>query len=361
MPDLSGSRDLLVQALGKVRRTVRQVRDRKDGIGEEPTKTALIIPVLQALGWDTTDLDEVLPEYKHTRKDNPVDYALLVDQKPCLFVEAKALDTNIDDHKWMAQAVNYANTAGVEWCVLTDGNTYSLYNTHAPVPVGEKLFLTANVTDGKDRDEGMAILELLSKGSVQRRALSELWDRCFVDRQVQLAIEALFGDHDALVRSIKRRTSSLSAGQIRASVERADLSVAFPPRPLCDVPEPAPPTPRTQARKRATPVRIELAGQRHDCAFAKGILIHVAEWLVGQAKLKPEQCPVTVTRRGGRGIKRCLVNSVAEHPGGHAFRAAAQLSNGLYVEAHAGRVDLERYARLLLRWAGVDDSTLVVL
>ena len=36
--------------------------------------------------------------------------------------------------------MGYAIVAGVEWVVLTDGNEYRIYNTHAPVPVAEKLF-----------------------------------------------------------------------------------------------------------------------------------------------------------------------------------------------------------------------------
>jgi hypothetical protein len=45
------------------------VRDRiakyqRQGIGEQDTKAALIVPVLRALGWDVEDLEDVKLEYR---------------------------------------------------------------------------------------------------------------------------------------------------------------------------------------------------------------------------------------------------------------------------------------------------------
>ena len=60
---------------------------------EEATKTAIVLPVLQALGWDTTDPREVTPEYKLTvegREREAVDYALQIDGKIVAFIECKA-------------------------------------------------------------------------------------------------------------------------------------------------------------------------------------------------------------------------------------------------------------------------------
>src|SRR5690242_7779745 len=66
----------LSEALLKVRKRIQQVRDRKEGIGEENTKATLIDPILSCLGWDLQELDEVSREYKRRPQDNPVDYAL---------------------------------------------------------------------------------------------------------------------------------------------------------------------------------------------------------------------------------------------------------------------------------------------
>ncbi|MCJ7686723.1 MAG: type I restriction enzyme HsdR N-terminal domain-containing protein [Desulfobacteraceae bacterium] len=76
---------------------------------------------MSALGWDLEELDEVRLEYKKKPKDNPVDYALFIMRTPRLFIEAKSLEANLDDRKWVSQTLGYATVVGVEWCVLTNG------------------------------------------------------------------------------------------------------------------------------------------------------------------------------------------------------------------------------------------------
>ena len=63
----------------------------RQGIGEQDTKAALIVPVLRALGWDVEDLEDVKLEYRRRPADNPVDYALFLLRSPRLFIEAKSL------------------------------------------------------------------------------------------------------------------------------------------------------------------------------------------------------------------------------------------------------------------------------
>src|SRR6266852_713750 len=80
-------------------------------MGEQNTKAALIEPVLRVLGWDIEDPDEVHREYKQRSMDNPVDYALVLDGKPVLFVEAKGLRENLDGRSWAGQILGYAAVA----------------------------------------------------------------------------------------------------------------------------------------------------------------------------------------------------------------------------------------------------------
>ena len=146
--------------LARVRATIAKFQGQ--AIGEENTKHALIEPVLRALGWHVEDLDEVRCEYKLNQTDNPVDYALFVDGKLRLFVEAKALGENLADQRWANQIMGYAAVAGVvEWIVLTDGNEYRVYNAHAKVHVDQKLFRHVVVASGEPI--ALDTLALLSK------------------------------------------------------------------------------------------------------------------------------------------------------------------------------------------------------
>ncbi len=226
---MSETRERLRAALRKVRRSIAQVRERKDHIGEQNTKSVLIDPVLAALGWDLTDLDEVFLEYKHKPQDNPVDYALLLQRSPRLFVEAKELDTNLDDHKWKSQIISYASVAGVEWCVLTDGDRYCIYNAYAPVDVEQKLFRSVIVSDASQDASTLDTLELLSKEKLTENSINVLWKAHFIDRQVQAALEGMFEGEDAsLVRLLRKRTTNLKSSEIRESLKRADIVVEFP-------------------------------------------------------------------------------------------------------------------------------------
>ena len=71
----------------------RIARHQGERINEHDTKAALITPMLNALGWDVEDLDQVRREYHQQATNTRVDYALMHQGTPRLFVEAKALGT----------------------------------------------------------------------------------------------------------------------------------------------------------------------------------------------------------------------------------------------------------------------------
>ena len=209
------------------------VRDRiakyqRQGIGEQDTKAALIVPVLRALGWDTEDLEDVKLEYKRLSSDNPVDYALFLLPEPRLFIEAKALGVHLDDHKWTSQILNYATVAGGEWVALTDGNEWRIYNSHATVPVEQKLFRVVRVSDPETHPEGT--LRLLAKAQMADHLIDVLWKSDFVDRQIKDALVGLFGPEPdpGLVRLIRARTGALSPAEVRSSLGRLRTTFDFP-------------------------------------------------------------------------------------------------------------------------------------
>jgi predicted type IV restriction endonuclease len=222
--------------------TVEQLRRKinrygKSGVNEQNTKSTLIQPLLRALGWDVEDLDDVHLEYKQKSKDKPVDYALLLLRSPCMFLEAKALGESLDDRRWANQVMGYASVAGVEWVVLSDGDEYRVYNSHATVPVEEKLFRKVRITDESTCPE--KTLALLSKEQMQERQINRLWDAHFVDRQVQAALQQLIvTEHEpdmALVRLLAKRIVNLTPSEIRAGLRRLEVEITCP---LTDTLEP---------------------------------------------------------------------------------------------------------------------------
>jgi hypothetical protein len=222
----------LTDSLHKVK--LRVERYGTSGINEQDTKATLLQPVLRALGWDVEDLEDVQREYKIRKQDKPVDYSLFLLRTPCLFVEAKALGENLDDRKWANQIMGYAGVAGVGWVVLTDGNEYRIYNSHATVPIEEKLFRTVRVSG--DPQAAAETLLLLSKRRMQENEIEVLWKAHFVDRQVQAAVSELFSatPDSAIVRLLGKKLSGLSPKDIRTSLQRASISFNFPVKPTAD-------------------------------------------------------------------------------------------------------------------------------
>jgi hypothetical protein len=219
----------ITNVLPKLRRRIQKIQNRNENIGEQNTKAALIDPLLAALGWDVEDIDEVSREYRRKSQDNPVDYALFMLRSPRLFVEAKGLEKDLSDRKWISQVLGYATVVGVEWCVLTNGDEYRLYNAHAPVDVEQKLFRVVRISDSDQEEYTLETLELLSKEKMGDNLLNVLWKAHFIDRHVGRTLGELLQNDDAsLIRLIRKRTPELTPSEIRESLKRADIRIDFP-------------------------------------------------------------------------------------------------------------------------------------
>src|SRR5215203_2299368 len=219
----------LSSALPKLRKRIQKILNRNENIGEQNTKAALIDPLLAALGWDVEDIDEVSREYRRKSQDNPVDYALFMLRSPRLFVEAKGLEKDLSDRKWISQVLGYATVVGVEWCILTNGDEYRLYNAHAPVDVEQKLFRAVRLSESDQDEYTLETLELLSKEKMGDNLLNVLWKAHFIDRHVSQALGELLQNEDAsLIKLIRKRTPELVPSEIRESLKRADIHIDFP-------------------------------------------------------------------------------------------------------------------------------------
>ena len=70
----------------------------------------------------------------------------MLQREPVLFIEAKGLDEALNDRRWASQIVSYAMVAGVEWVILTNGDGYRIYNSHASVALDDKLFRSVQIS-----------------------------------------------------------------------------------------------------------------------------------------------------------------------------------------------------------------------
>ncbi|MFX0201970.1 MAG: hypothetical protein ACFFCW_38150, partial [Candidatus Hodarchaeota archaeon] len=158
-----------------------------------------------------------------------VDYALFILRSPQLLIEAKDFGKDLNDLKWISQTLSYATVVGVEWCVLTNGDEYRIYNSHAPVAVEEKLFRIVQISDPSQDEYTLDTLDLLSKNKLGDNLIKVFWKAHFVDRHVGGALRELFrGEEKGLINLIRKKTPGLKPSEIRESLKRASIQIDFP-------------------------------------------------------------------------------------------------------------------------------------
>ena len=82
----------------------------------------------QILGYDVFNPTEFFPEYVADvgiKKGEKVDYAIIIDGKPCIFVECKSCNEDLDKHA--SQLFRYFAAAPVKFGILTNGIVYRFY------------------------------------------------------------------------------------------------------------------------------------------------------------------------------------------------------------------------------------------
>ena len=97
---------------------------------EEATKSALVLPFIQMLGYEIFDPTEVVPEYTAdvgTKKGERVDYALMQDGKLAVLVECKKYGSNLNEAD-ISQLLRYFTVTKARFGILTDGITYRFFS-----------------------------------------------------------------------------------------------------------------------------------------------------------------------------------------------------------------------------------------
>ena len=97
---------------------------------EEATKTAFVMPFINALGYNVFDPTEVIPEYTAdvgTKKGERVDYAIMKDGRPVMVFECKHAASELTDEH-ASQLYRYFTTTDTRFGVLTNGVVYRFFS-----------------------------------------------------------------------------------------------------------------------------------------------------------------------------------------------------------------------------------------
>ena len=96
------------------------------GMSEMQTRLGYILPMFKALGWDTSNINEVSPEEKVSR--GWVDFSFRIGNVPRFFLETKKVNEDLNDPRWVKQAIDYAWTKSVTWALLSDFEGLRVFN-----------------------------------------------------------------------------------------------------------------------------------------------------------------------------------------------------------------------------------------
>jgi len=141
-------------------------------INEQETKTVLVDPLIEILGWDKfkSEVKAEHPIQMGSKKSYHVDYALQIEGVPAVLMEVKPLGENLESHS--RQAITYGRVEDVKWVTLTNGKKIEIYNTEKGAE--RKKCLLTSITIEDYLKEKNTLAKLLSKKSISEGKIDEI-------------------------------------------------------------------------------------------------------------------------------------------------------------------------------------------
>lgn len=175
-----------------------KILDSNPQMDEANTKAKLIRDLIELLGWDfATDVELEYPVPMATRT-HKVDYALLLEDTPVAFVEAKGCDSSLsDDHR--EQLRSYMRNQNIDWGLLTNGRTNEVYQRHV-----ENAKVTVHQLGSIQIDQlarRSHLLSALSKESIQTGEAEKIAEKI---TEIERAKDELRENKDEIAEEVAR-------------------------------------------------------------------------------------------------------------------------------------------------------------
>ena len=187
---------------------------------EANTKNKIIEPLLEILGWDIRS-NEVMLEYpiKIGSTTKYVDYALMLESKPVILVEAKTFDATLlqDDS---SQIISYGRVEDVQWVVLTNGRNLKIFDTKAGKTENECIVIEIDL---QKLPMQASDLKLISRESILTGEIEEAAKRLAATRN---AIHNLEQKQQEIVEEFSRILLKITGTEIENRVENVSKQLA---------------------------------------------------------------------------------------------------------------------------------------
>ena len=317
----------LLEPLVSVIETIKQrINVHSSVLRENETRTrlALIDPLLNALGWDTSDLTMVFPEYDVSGRK--ADYALLGSEKtPSATLEAKKLGEALAPHRM--QMLNYSNASGVEFAGLTDGDKWEFYEVFKRGQLEERRILDISITDVPAHESALKLLLL--------------WRPNLASGQPVAAAGPITIENSSVLSDIVTPQPDNSSPPTTTNPIVQTSGDWIPLSQIDDV-----------TGKKA-PVGIRFGdGEMRPVRAWWQVLVESAEFLVRRGALTPAHLPIS----NGRGLR--FINSSPQSPTGRNYITPKTISSGITLETHLSSKAIVNYSKRLLTHFGTNPEAI---
>lgn len=301
----------------------KRIRDHRPYLkgNETRTRQSLIDPMLRALGWDVENPDSVQVEYKIRQKW--VDYALMGSDKPIAVIEAKVLGTSLKEKETM-QVLNYANTDGIDYMVVTNGDHWQMFDVFKRERLEDRVLMEFQLTQDEPYACALQALGLwrpnLASGELPKEAATLVMIKSSPEPEPSSEKEIVEPSNNGNWVPIK--SLKVKRGKRR-----------LPPPNAIKFPDSS-----------TKPIR-----------YWVDMLKSIAQYLVETGQISAQNCPVHKERK-----KRYLVHTQPIHGTGCEFASKQEIGD-LWLETFSGGViEMHKNACWLLEHFGIDPSTVLV-
>ena len=295
---------------------------------ETATRQVLIDPLLLALGWDVSDPDQVALEY--AAGGGRADYALISNDVPVAVIEAKNLDIPLQDN--IMQALNYANSRGIKYMAITNGDNWFLYDVFSQQPIEERIIMQFSITQTPAHESALQALRMW------RSNLASAYPVPACDPVLQpAATEKPFESNERTDPIPPQVTEPVSESGWTLLTNISGLNKNSSKKPRC--------------------IRFPNGHDVEINRTAVAVLREIANWLVDNGMLTPENAQVEYPEDPNFYIS----NIGPRHPGRDFRNPEEILDSGIYIEKDLTGQDCIVGAQALLKHCGVDLHTISVL
>lgn len=225
---------------------------------EEHVRLSLVARILQKLGWNIWNPNQVNAEFATLPDENrkKVDIALFIRPRlPSVFIEVKAvgkIDNNLREIE--RQLRDYNTNMSSDFCIITDGCVWKFYYSLTPGEFRDKCFKTLDLWKD-DIDETQSTLQMfLSKSSIESgesklkaegflklTLIEKAMERCLPDARRKAQEDPLISLAAALVQSVEKEGYSVSQEEAAKFIQKIGSGSGSGSRTVVQPPPPPPP------------------------------------------------------------------------------------------------------------------------